>query len=163
MGAKSCAVLADTVLILHIGFVLFVVGGALVARTGYFARWRFVRNPWFRAVHLLAMAVVVAESLFGVICPLTTWEAALRVKAGKDPSYAGSFMHRSVPVNLSSMLPLTLNDLSSAASIPTATSVSSLTNPRPDNAPRSSYKSVPPNICPPLLARFRSPLKSSRH
>ena len=92
MGAKSYAVLADTVLILHFSFVLFVVGGLLVTWIGYFARWRFVRNPWFRAAHLLAMAVVVAESLFGIICPLTNWEAALRMKPGEDPSYAGSFI-----------------------------------------------------------------------
>src|SRR5687767_15618663 len=92
MGAKSYALLADTVLILHFGFVLFVVGGLLVTWIGYFARWRFVRNPWFRCAHLLAMAVVVAESLFGVICPLTKWEMALRVKAGEDPAYADSFV-----------------------------------------------------------------------
>ena len=51
-----------------------------------------MRNPWFRGAHLLAMAVVVAESVFGIVCPLTKWEVALRVKAGEDPEYAGSFI-----------------------------------------------------------------------
>lgn len=92
MGAHSYAVFADLVLVLHFAFVLFVVVGLLITWIGYFAKWRFVRNPWFRSAHLLAMAVVVAESLFGIICPLTNWEATLRMKAGEDPAYAGSFI-----------------------------------------------------------------------
>ena len=92
MGAQSYALLADAVLVLHFAFVLFVIFGLLLTWIGYFAGWKFVRNPWFRGAHLLAMAVVVAESLFGVICPLTKWEMALRVKAGEDPAYADSFV-----------------------------------------------------------------------
>jgi hypothetical protein len=92
MGARSYAVLAEIVLVLHFAFVLFVVAGLLVTWIGYFARWRFVRNPWFRTAHLVAMGVVVAESVFGIICPLTNWEAALRLRAGEDPAYAGSFI-----------------------------------------------------------------------
>ena len=92
MGAQSYARLADAILVLHFAFVLFVVAGLLVTWIGYFAGWKFVRNPWFRGAHLLAMAVVVAESLFGIICPLTKWEAALRLKAGEDPAYEGSFI-----------------------------------------------------------------------
>jgi hypothetical protein len=38
------------------------------------------------------MAVVVVESLGGVVCPLTTWEAKLRVLAGGGGIYAGSFI-----------------------------------------------------------------------
>ena len=92
MRAQPHALLADAVLVLHLAFVLFVIFGLLLTWIGYFAGWKFVRNPWFRGAHLLAMAVVVAESLFGVICPLTKWEMALRVKAGEDPAYAGSFV-----------------------------------------------------------------------
>jgi hypothetical protein len=92
MGAQSYVLLADAILVLHFAFVVFVVAGLLLTWIGYFARWKCVRNPWFRGGHLLAMAVVVAESLFGVICPLTKWETALRLKAGHDPAYAGSFI-----------------------------------------------------------------------
>jgi hypothetical protein len=92
MRAQLLALLADAVLVLHFAFVLFVIFGLLLTWIGYFAGWKFVRNPWFRGAHLLAMAVVVAESLFGVICPLTKWEMALRVKAGEDPAYADSFV-----------------------------------------------------------------------
>jgi hypothetical protein len=92
MRAQPHALLADAILVVHFAFVLFVIFGLLLTWIGYFAGWKFVRNPWFRAAHLLAMAVVVAESLFGIICPLTKWEIALRVKAGGDPAYAGSFI-----------------------------------------------------------------------
>ena len=92
MGAQGHAHLADVILLLHFAFVLFVVGGLIAIWVGYFARWNFVRNPWFRVAHLLAMGVVVAESVCGVICPLTTWEADLREKSGGSPRYAGSFI-----------------------------------------------------------------------
>jgi len=92
MGAQGHALLADAILLLHFAFVLFVVGGLITIWIGYFARWNFVRNPWFRVAHLLAMGVVVAESVCGVICPLTTWEAGLREKYGESPRYAGSFI-----------------------------------------------------------------------
>jgi len=92
MGAQSYARLADAILVLHFAFVLFVVVGLVIVWIGYLASWQFVRNPWFRGAHLLAMAIVVAESLFGVLCPLTDWEAALRLKAGEDPAYTGSFI-----------------------------------------------------------------------
>lgn len=38
------------------------------------------------------MGVVVAESVCGVICPLTAWESDLRLKSGERPAYAGSFV-----------------------------------------------------------------------
>ncbi|HEY5622225.1 MAG TPA: DUF2784 domain-containing protein, partial [Gammaproteobacteria bacterium] len=40
---------------------------------------------------LLAILVVVIQSWFGVICPLTTFEMALRSRAG-EAVYSGSFM-----------------------------------------------------------------------
>lgn len=91
MNASGHAVLADAILLLHFAFVLFVVGGLMAIWAGYFAGWKFVRNPWFRVGHLAAMAIVVAEAVCGIVCPLTTWEANLRAKAGEE-TYAGSFV-----------------------------------------------------------------------
>ena len=51
-----------------------------------------MRNIWFRVAHLAAMGVVAAESLMGFICPLTTWEDQLRLLAGGQQRYAGSFI-----------------------------------------------------------------------
>lgn len=84
--------LADGVLVLHFSYVAFVVVGLLLVWTGYFLRWSFVRNFWFRLAHLAGMGVVVPESVFGVTCPLTTWELQLRLLAGGGQYYQGSFI-----------------------------------------------------------------------
>lgn len=83
--------LADGVLVLHIAFVGFVVGGLLLILTGGFRGWGWIRNPWFRAAHLAGIGVVVVQAWFGVICPLTTLEMFLREKAG-DETYHGTFV-----------------------------------------------------------------------
>jgi len=65
-------VLADSVLILHLCFILFVVlGGALVLK------WR-----WVAWIHLPAVAWGTLVELAGWICPLTPLEIALRLAAG---------------------------------------------------------------------------------
>ena len=84
-------VAADLVLFSHIAFVGFVVLGLLLVIAGKFLNWAWVRNPWFRIIHLLAIAIVVMQSWLGIICPLTTWEMGLRERAG-DSVYAGTFI-----------------------------------------------------------------------
>ena len=69
---------ADAILVVHAAFVLFVVGGLLATWIGLALDRPFARNPWFRGIHLAAIAFVVIESLLGYMCPLTTWEDALR-------------------------------------------------------------------------------------
>ena len=82
---------ADALLITHVLFVIFVVLGLIVILAGSFRCWQWVRNPWFRSVHLLAVAIVVLQSWFAVICPLTIWEMQFRSKAGEF-AYQGSFI-----------------------------------------------------------------------
>ncbi len=84
-------VLADSLLVLHVAFVAYVVLGLLMIYLGHFLSWSWVRNLWFRTTHLIAIGIVVVQSWLGVICPLTTWEMALRSRAG-DASYEGSFI-----------------------------------------------------------------------
>ena len=75
---------ADALLLVHFLFVVFMVLGLLLVFVGGLRSWRWVRNPWFRAAHLLGIAFVVVQSWLGEICPLTTWEMALRARAGAD-------------------------------------------------------------------------------
>ena len=82
---------ADMLLLTHVLFVAFVVFGLLLILAGKLFSWGWVRNRIFRLAHLIAIGVVVVQSWFGVICPLTTWEMALREKAG-DVVYGGTFM-----------------------------------------------------------------------
>jgi len=85
------ALLADAVLVLHAAIVLFVVGGLVLVVVGNRCGWHWVNRPWFRAAHLAAIGVVVAESWLGVTCPLTTLEWWLRARAGVAP-YETSFV-----------------------------------------------------------------------
>lgn len=91
MSAATSRVLADAVLLLHAAIVLFVVGGLVVIAIGQRTRWPWVNRWWFRVAHLGAIAIVVAESWFGLTCPLTTLESWLRARAG-GPSYAQGFV-----------------------------------------------------------------------
>ena len=70
--------LADAVLLVHAGFVVFVAGGLIATWVGIALGKRFAFDPWFRGAHLAAIAFVVAQSLLGYMCPLTIWEDALR-------------------------------------------------------------------------------------
>jgi hypothetical protein len=80
--------LADVVLVLHLGFVLFVVLGGLLVM-----RWR--RLAW---LHLPCVAWGVALELAGWICPLTPLENRLR-RASGGAGYEGGFIeHYLVPV-----------------------------------------------------------------
>lgn len=80
----SDATLADLVLILHLCYVGFVLIGQLLIVIGACFGWKWVRNPWFRCLHLLAISIVVVEALLGITCPLTTWEIGYRDAAHQD-------------------------------------------------------------------------------
>ena len=82
---------ADLLLVGHVLFVLFVVLGFALILAGKAFRWIWVRNPWYRLAHLAAIGVVALQSWAGVVCPLTTWEMALRARAG-DGTYEGTFI-----------------------------------------------------------------------
>ena len=82
---------ADIILFAHVLFVVFVVFGLAVVFVGKIRSWSWVRNPWFRLVHLIAIGIVVIQSWLRVVCPLTNWEMALREKAGAVV-YAGTFV-----------------------------------------------------------------------
>jgi hypothetical protein len=84
-------VLADLIVVFHACYVGFVVLGLVAILAGIVFRWGWVRNFWFRAVHLLMIGIVVGEALAGVPCPLTVWEKQLRTQAGQA-SYAGDFL-----------------------------------------------------------------------
>ncbi len=75
------SLLADLVLLLHLGFILFVVLGGL-------ASWRWPRLAW---LHLPALAWGAWVELSGGICPLTPLENRFRHLAG-EPVFGGDFL-----------------------------------------------------------------------
>lgn len=82
---------ADFVVLLHASYVTFVVFGQLAILVGILRKWAWIRNRKFRWLHLAAIAIVVTESLLGIVCPLTTLEGWLRAQAGQT-TYAGDFI-----------------------------------------------------------------------
>ena len=84
-------ILADAIVVFHAAFVAYVVLGMAAVLVGMALRRAWVRNAWFRVTHLGAIGVVVLETVAGVACPLTTWEHALRLRAGQT-GYRGDFV-----------------------------------------------------------------------
>lgn len=72
------SLLADSLLVVHFLVAAFIVGGLLLTWAGALCKWRWVRNPWFRYLHLAAIVFVALEAVLGVACPLTVWEDRLR-------------------------------------------------------------------------------------
>lgn len=85
MWARSAA---DAVLILHLSFILFVVGGALLV----------MRYAWIVWLHVPAALWGAWMEIGNRVCPLTVLENVLRRRAGQS-GYAESFVeHYLVPV-----------------------------------------------------------------
>jgi len=84
---------ADIVLLAHAAFVLFVIGGQAAVFAGWARGWAWVRNPWFRGLHLAAIVFVVVQTWRGRLCPLTVWEAELRRVAGQSVHEQGFIQH----------------------------------------------------------------------
>jgi hypothetical protein len=69
---------ADTIVVVHLLIVLFVLTGVPLIYIGAARQWSWVRSLRWRLLHLIAIAVIAAESIFGIDCPLTVWEDRLR-------------------------------------------------------------------------------------
>jgi hypothetical protein len=72
---------ADAVVLLHLGYVIFIVAGGLLV-----FRWR-----WIALLHLPAVVWGVLLEFFGWMCPLTPLELGLRA-AGGQAGYSGGFV-----------------------------------------------------------------------
>ena len=89
---------ADAVVLLHLGFVLFVVAGGLLV-----FRWR-----WVALLHLPAVVWAVLLEFYGWLCPLTPLELSLR-ESGGQAGYSGGFVeHYILPVLYPAELDTTL-------------------------------------------------------
>jgi hypothetical protein len=85
--------LADVIVLCHLAYVTFVVFGLILILVGGWVGWSWVRNFWFRIIHLGMITIVVIESLLQITCPLTVWEDALRRRAGETVQ-SGAFIAR---------------------------------------------------------------------
>jgi len=83
---------ADGILLIHLIFVAFVLLGFVFIWIGHIVKWKLATNAKFRICHVLAMGIVLCESMAGRMCPLTEWENDLRVKGGEGQLYETSFI-----------------------------------------------------------------------
>jgi len=80
--------LADAVVVVHLLFIAFALGGAALV----------LLRPWVAFVHLPAAAWAAYVEFSATICPLTPLENTLRARAGAT-GYAGGFVeHYLIPV-----------------------------------------------------------------
>ena len=70
--------LADVIVIIHLGYIIYVILGFILIVVGIILRWKWIRNLPFRITHLLAIVGVACETLLGINCPLTVLEFKLR-------------------------------------------------------------------------------------
>ena len=79
------AILADLVLLIHLSFVLFVVGGGLLV----------LKQPQVAWLHMPAVVWGALIEFTGWICPLTPLENRLLMQSGTS-AYEGDFIGRYV-------------------------------------------------------------------
>jgi len=96
------SILADTLVLLHLLFVVFAVLGALVC----------LKYRWVMVLHLPAAVWACMIEFKGWICPLTYLENHLRLQAGAT-GYTGGFVENYLipilyPHGLTTQLQLTL-------------------------------------------------------
>ena len=82
------ALAADLLLVLHLGFICFVVAGGLLV-----CKWR-----WLVLLHLPAVVWAALLEFRGWICPLTYLENDLRSAAGNGVYDSGFIGHYLVPL-----------------------------------------------------------------
>src|SRR5260370_5619864 len=95
--------LADVIVVVHVGYVSYVVIGQLAIFAGVVLRWQWIRNFWFRVTHLVAISIVAFEAIMNITCPLTRWENQLRAAAGQPVSgetFMGRLLHNLIFYNL---------------------------------------------------------------
>ena len=91
LSPATAVLLADAILVVHVGIVAFVVLGTGAIIVGGWRGWAWVRGFGWRLVHLVLMGFIALQAALGALCPLTVWEQALRRRAGQ-PAYAESFI-----------------------------------------------------------------------
>ncbi|MBI2816061.1 MAG: DUF2784 domain-containing protein [Acidobacteria bacterium] len=85
---------ADLTALLHLGFILFVVFGAILGR----------RSRRVRALHLAAMTYGVLIEVFYWYCPLTYVEQFFRAKAGRgmyEESFIEHYLNKVIYLDMS--------------------------------------------------------------
>ena len=88
MSSFIYSITADLVVVVHLLFVIYATGGALLA-----LKWR-----WTVLMHIPAAVWAILISFYGWVCPLTPLEKWLREQAGEAAYQEGFVEHYIVPI-----------------------------------------------------------------
>ena len=69
---------SEIVLLFHFCIFLFMVLSFFLIPLGYYQKWEWVKNKYYRLIHLILMGIIFIETTLGFICPLTILESFLR-------------------------------------------------------------------------------------
>lgn len=83
---------ADLLLITHGAIAAFLALMPILIPLGAWRRWRWTRHRGVRIAHLVGIAFVAAESVAGIVCPLTLLEDALRGRTTGEAGFIGRWV-----------------------------------------------------------------------
>ena len=71
-------IFSEIVLLFHFCIFLFVILSFFLIPLGYSRKWEWVKNKYYRLIHLILMGIIFIETILGFMCPLTILENFLR-------------------------------------------------------------------------------------
>ena len=69
---------SEIVLLFHFCIFLFMILSFFLIPLGYYQKWEWVKNRYYRLIHLVLMGIIFIETILGFMCPLTILENFLR-------------------------------------------------------------------------------------
>ena len=69
---------SEIVLLFHFCIFLFMVLSFFLIPLGYYHKWEWVKNRYYRLIHIILMGIIFIETILGFMCPLTILEKFLR-------------------------------------------------------------------------------------
>ena len=79
--------IADAFLLVHFCLAASITVGFFIIPIGYILHWNWVKSRNIRLLHLFLMGVITAETIVGLMCPLTILENMFR-----NVDYTSSFI-----------------------------------------------------------------------
>lgn len=71
-------IFSEIVLLSHFCIFLFMILSFFLIPIGYYQKWKWVKNKYYRLIHLILMGIILIETILGFMCPLTILENFLR-------------------------------------------------------------------------------------
>ena len=69
---------SEIILLFHFCIFLFMILSFFLIPLGYYQKWEWVKNKYYRSIHLILMGIISIETILGFMCPLTILENYFR-------------------------------------------------------------------------------------